>query len=675
MQHTRTFVIRAVFVIAAALASAPSLAAQTAPAVVISPVPMLQFFDASGRPLAGGCVATYAAGTTTPLATWTDSTGATANPNPVLLDAAGRAAIWIKVPAIKYVVKSKGTGGTCSLVSGTTLYTTDNIQDQALRLRADMAGTGAGQGADMMNYKYSAAATTRTVQDRLRDAVSVLDFGVVADGTGAGGTDQSAKIQTALNAAAGGTLIFPAQLACYTVWVAPIIPNNTTVNIQAGACVQKKAGPPPSSCASGCTAVFMAGSGTAPASNIWIVGGGTIDGNAGNISGISGDGFNQGIAFAGCTNCGTQDIAVKNAYTGGISIACWGAAPATGLGNNVQILNTIITGSRRNNLENLCGTNTVMRGGQLSNATGGSLSLGYDLEPFAAGQLTTGAVLDGVEIFGNRDGGINAAPVYDLAPNVTLLNVNCHDNGGTECLASTNFYASGPSGTLTITGGAYSGGTVAAVLVSGWMNVNASGESTSGAPRGFLVGSNVRNAVLGPGRISGTTQDLSVDGPNSKATVMGVQFGCGDAGATQACIQPGEEANVIMPMTGFPFGWTDHCIAFWPSASPRTGGMNCAAPITLNENANPYIRIADGSGGIGTIQAIPGAQTRVGSVTNTPACLSSNNACRVTADGAGNVIVPGIQDFANNAAAVAAGLTVRGTLYHITGTDQLGVVH
>ena len=49
MPHTRTFVIRALI----AIAIAHGAAAQTAPTVVISPVPMIQFFDNSGRPLAG----------------------------------------------------------------------------------------------------------------------------------------------------------------------------------------------------------------------------------------------------------------------------------------------------------------------------------------------------------------------------------------------------------------------------------------------------------------------------------------------------------------------------------------------------------------------------------------------------------------------------------------------
>lgn len=55
-----------------------------------------QFFDSNGNPAAGGKVYTWMAGTNnTAKASYTDSTGDTANTNPVTLDSAGMAAIWL----------------------------------------------------------------------------------------------------------------------------------------------------------------------------------------------------------------------------------------------------------------------------------------------------------------------------------------------------------------------------------------------------------------------------------------------------------------------------------------------------------------------------------------------------------------------------------------------------
>lgn len=49
-----------------------------------------QFFDNNGNPLSGGKIYSYEAGTTTPLATYTSSTGNTAHTNPIILNSAGR---------------------------------------------------------------------------------------------------------------------------------------------------------------------------------------------------------------------------------------------------------------------------------------------------------------------------------------------------------------------------------------------------------------------------------------------------------------------------------------------------------------------------------------------------------------------------------------------------------
>jgi len=56
----------------------------------LSPPPKLQFFAADGTPLVGGKLYSYAAGTTTPLATYTTSVGTIANTNPIQLGTSGR---------------------------------------------------------------------------------------------------------------------------------------------------------------------------------------------------------------------------------------------------------------------------------------------------------------------------------------------------------------------------------------------------------------------------------------------------------------------------------------------------------------------------------------------------------------------------------------------------------
>src|SRR5271157_1428971 len=58
--------------------------------------PKPQFFDNNGFPLVGGLLYFYQAGTpSTPQAVYSDSTGTVVLSNPVVLDSAGRASVWL----------------------------------------------------------------------------------------------------------------------------------------------------------------------------------------------------------------------------------------------------------------------------------------------------------------------------------------------------------------------------------------------------------------------------------------------------------------------------------------------------------------------------------------------------------------------------------------------------
>jgi hypothetical protein len=79
--------------------------------VYLSPVGGVaaQFFDNNGNPLAGGKIDTYAAGTTTPQATYTTVSGLIAHTNPIILDSAGRVPggeIWLTAQRYKFVLST-----------------------------------------------------------------------------------------------------------------------------------------------------------------------------------------------------------------------------------------------------------------------------------------------------------------------------------------------------------------------------------------------------------------------------------------------------------------------------------------------------------------------------------------------------------------------------------------
>jgi len=75
----------------------------------------VQFLDNNGNPLANGVLYSYQAGTTTQQATYTDSTGLTANPHPLPFGAGGRVAIWLSTGAYyKFVLCMNNDGPFCA---------------------------------------------------------------------------------------------------------------------------------------------------------------------------------------------------------------------------------------------------------------------------------------------------------------------------------------------------------------------------------------------------------------------------------------------------------------------------------------------------------------------------------------------------------------------------------
>lgn len=106
--------------------------------VQLSPLPVLQFFDDNGIFLVGGKLFTYAGGTTTKLATYTDSTGTTPNKNPVILDARGDAIVWLpQGVAYKFVLAP----ATDTDPPTDAIWTVDNIMNPVVPDALVITGT------------------------------------------------------------------------------------------------------------------------------------------------------------------------------------------------------------------------------------------------------------------------------------------------------------------------------------------------------------------------------------------------------------------------------------------------------------------------------------------------------------------------------------------------------
>ena len=135
--------------------------------------PFFYEVNAAGQPLAGGKLYTYQAGGNIPLATYTDATLTTPNPNPVILDAYGKAQIWFGSQAYKL-----------DLFDANNLeqpdYPIDNILINSV---ASLASTSAGLGDALITVQSTmTGGQSRTQHSKNADIVNINDFVASTDG-------------------------------------------------------------------------------------------------------------------------------------------------------------------------------------------------------------------------------------------------------------------------------------------------------------------------------------------------------------------------------------------------------------------------------------------------------------------------------------------------------------
>ena len=196
-----------------------------------------QFFGDNGRPLSGGKVYTYNAGTTTPRAVYTTSAGTVAHANPIELDAAGRVPsggeIWLEDSvSYKFVLTTR---------QNVTVGTWDDVTGNASGIFPVLA---ASSGSSLLGFiQAGVGAVARNAQSKMRERVSVEDFGAVGDGV----TDSTVGIKACLDYAIplgvpvefGGTYLVSGALQPYisraSGAVEIICRGDVTINVSAGA--------------------------------------------------------------------------------------------------------------------------------------------------------------------------------------------------------------------------------------------------------------------------------------------------------------------------------------------------------------------------------------------------------------------------------------------------------
>ncbi len=116
----------------------------------VAPFPYHQFFNNSGTVANGALLFTYTAGTTTKLTTYSDEAGASANANPIVLDSAGRARIFLSAASYKFTLAPS----TDSDPPTSAIWTIDSVAaTPSFNVNLDISGTaGAALSANDCVY-------------------------------------------------------------------------------------------------------------------------------------------------------------------------------------------------------------------------------------------------------------------------------------------------------------------------------------------------------------------------------------------------------------------------------------------------------------------------------------------------------------------------------------------
>ena len=139
----------------------------------LAPVFRQRFFDNDGKPLAGGKLYSYQAGTSTPAATYTDESGDTPNTNPVVMDANGYADVWLGGSNYKLILKDSSDVELWSVdnVKGLTSILTDLVNtDGALAIDNNLSDLDDPDAA-LTNLGLTATATELNYTDGVTSAI------------------------------------------------------------------------------------------------------------------------------------------------------------------------------------------------------------------------------------------------------------------------------------------------------------------------------------------------------------------------------------------------------------------------------------------------------------------------------------------------------------------------
>jgi polygalacturonase len=250
--------------------------------------------------------------------------------------------------------------------------------------------------------------------------INVLDYGAKGDGS----TDDSAAIQSALDAASGlgqSVLIPKTSNGTYVVGQQGVnlycinVPSNTRLIIESGVTIQAKTG-------IGATVRILS---IASASNVYISGYGAF------IKGIKSEYVSgeqrHGVIISSSTNVYVEGLTSKDTGGDGFYI---GASTC----ENVTLVDCIADNNRRNGVSITSGKRIVLERCKFTNQTGTAPQAGVDIEPNSNSDFLEDITLR--NCYGYNNAGRGYVIASNALPGATAKTINiniidCVDDGGT----------------------------------------------------------------------------------------------------------------------------------------------------------------------------------------------------------------------------------------------------
>lgn len=291
------------------------------------------------------------------------------------------------------------------------------VTDSSTGLRLDLADS---TGASLVGFTAGGTgATTRALEKKIVEIVSVKDYGAVGDGV----ADDTAAIQAAIAYVAslgGGIVQVPS--GTYGINAAG---NYTGIQLKTGVYLSMYG------------AKLKAISSNQPSyrlinieqvSNCGVFGGEIQGDRATNTA--TGEWGHCLHIILDCTNITIKDVRVSDGFGDGIYIGrqC----------SDVHVLNCTVTNNRRNNISVVTASNVVIDGCDISNANGTLPECGIDIEPNTNDLPSSNVVITNCNIFGNNKDGIgySAPPPTPLIESSVISNCHIYNNGRHGILAS-----------------------------------------------------------------------------------------------------------------------------------------------------------------------------------------------------------------------------------------------